>query len=514
MIAQPHPGFRYALRLGATAVTVVAAVFLLSRATVPEGRLSTTTDFSGPAPFLSEPKPSERITDPVVGVDGKTRRPLTGTPLYLDLKPPAEFDSVTVTLRYANVGAPVVELAALASSPDGQYDVRGAEHRLLDSFGWESVTSGSLALYQRRQVYASVDGFLRQPPPASKLATYRAEPPVAHRLEDYEPSETVRAIRASLRGGHRILTYVKGEPLSFSFSVQDMNRELGADPAFVNVFRLGDTTPLASARLDDDGSAADDQKASGLRTVAISLADPAEGAYRVEFTATPDVFIREIRTRQSKVAFEGRLFLGDYVGYSDQIPTASVWTDGSRLAARTPHAEGTQTLVVGAARLTLDQPNVAGFADLDGAGLVRIDSPKRNVLLETDGTFAFSESAWFDPLPFRLDAHATREDLDRRGIDFVFASYAPPEREGETLETVATFDLSSLARTETGAYRFAISAPGADAEEGIGLLLESATFALRRDSLWSWGGLFGGSVEEETGFHILPYGVPYGEKVL
>jgi len=516
MSNQPSPEFRQTIRTVAFVITAASVIFILSRAVVPEGRLTTTTDFSGPAPYLSEPKPSERIADQLIGEKAPAGRPVIGSPIYLDLKPPAQFKSVTMKLKYRNAAESLVEIGALTSFPDGQYDIRGGENRLLDSLGWERVSGNGVDLYQRAHVYSSVNDFLNTPPQFTKVASYQAEPPLGFRIQGYEPSAAVNVIHASLRGGHRILTYVKGEPLNFSFTVQDMNRELGADPVYVNLYQVGGEQSLASAKLPDDGNITDSQLSSGLRKVEVSLDAPVEGAYRIELTATPDIFIREIRTPQNKVVFDDRLFLGDFVGYSDSVPKAIVWTDGTLLTARTPHAEGMQTVSAGPEKLVLDQPNIPVSANLAGKELHEVSAPKRNVLLESDGVFALSESAWFNPLAFPINERTTADKLDTRGIDFVFANYAPPKQIGGTKEITETFDLSKLARTETGAYRFVISMPGFDdAGSSKDFMLESASFALRRDKGGFISDMFGSRHDADSLLlRVVPQGVSFGEKIL
>ena len=258
-----------------------------------------------------------------------------------------------------------------------------------------------------------------------------------------------------------MLTYVKGEPLRFSFVTQDMNREQGADPVLVTLYRLGSAEPVARESLGDDGNVSDDQKSSPLRTVSIELVAPEEGAYRIEFTATADTFIREIRTAQSKIVFEGGIFLGDLTGYSDRVPAATVYVSGSRIAARTPHAEGMQTITVAGQGVPLDAPNDIVTAPLS-KGVTEVVAPKRNVRIETDGLIALSRGAWFDPLPYAVGSATTRADLDARGIDFVLAAYAAPAAEGAVRQAEATFDLHSLARTPSGAFRFAFAALNPD----------------------------------------------------
>lgn len=478
-----HPAFAVAIRAAAATFTAGAVLFLLSRAVIPEGRLSTVTDFSGPAPFLSEPKPSARLAEADMDANGMITRAVAKSPLYVDIRPPAAFDTIAVELRYEASGRPAVEIGALASSLDDRFDVRPAEHAGIDALQWSRVSSGKLTLLQRDGRYASVDEFFHNPPRVSEVATYLADARLPYRLEGYVPSGTARTFRPSIRGSARILAYAKDEPLSFSFALQDMNRMAGEDPAYVSVTRIGgDGKVLATAVLKDDGNTEANQKSVGLRTLSISLADPAEGAYRIILSTTSDVFIREIGTRQSKLVFEGTAYLGDHVGYSDQTQPVTLWTDARRLVMRTSHVEGLQTITAGGTQVIIDEPHLRYVTRLPGQPLVAVRSPRRDVLFEADGTFAFSQSEWFDPLPFMLGPDTIPSDLEGRGIGYLLTSYEPPTFDGNDHLATAVFDTSALDKTADGDYRMAIIVPGVEDGQSE-IRLRSATVTMRRTPL-------------------------------
>lgn len=517
MIRDVNPVFAAAARVLGALATAAALFYLFFRAVVPEGRLTTTTDLTRPAPFVSEPKPSERLAEPVTGQGGASMRPLLADPLYFDLTPPSAFDSVAMTVRYANAGQPVIELGALASSIDEQYEMQAVDDALIDSLPWTRVASGRLTLLQRDRRYASVDEFFRDPPDRKRVAAYHADvSALPFVLPGYAPAAEGRTVWVSLRGSHRLLTYVKGEPLGFSFSVQDMNRQEGADPVIVSVYREGGVEPVARAILPDDGDTRDDQRSSKLRSVAVSIADPAEGVYKIEFTASSDVFIREIKTRQKKLVFADHVYFGDHVGYSDLVPPAAVWTDGRRLAARTAHAESLQTLSVGKFKLALGSPNVRYVQAVADGGRVRVVAPKRDVLLETDGLFALTPDEYFDPEPYPIEWYTTKDDLDRAGAQYVLARYEPPSTDGAMRSAVAVFDAKTLARTKDGAWRFVIAAPGI-ADTHHGLRIASVSFTLRREPI-TWSNAVGRlfaifAPRGEQVLRVARYGVSYGESL-
>jgi len=477
----------YSIVIRAAAVVVVAGLlfFLAVKAVAPTGSLSVTTDLVRPSPFISEPKPSERLAAAAADDSGRTLAPLVDSPLYLDLTPPSAFDAVTMTVRFTNRNGALVELGALASSIDEQFDPRPAAAPLLDSLDWTRVSSGDLTLLERDRRFASVDEFFRQPPDPKQVAVYRARFDVPFSLPGYRPAGQPREIDVSLRGRHRLLTYVQGEPLNFTFYLQDMNRQAGADPVIVSVYRLGAAEPIARTILEDDGDTADDQHSSKLRAAAISVTDPPDGVYQIELTADDDVFVRRIVTGQSKVVFQDRVYLGDQVGYSDDLRPVTVFTGGQELQARTPHLESVQTLRVAGRPLEISEPQTKYVRRLPaGAGLTPVVSTRHDVLLETDGLFAFAAGDYFDPLPLTVSWYTTAADLKALGVGYILTTYEPPENDGGLDQASATFDAAKLARTEDGAYRFAILAPGIS-EEPRDLRLASVTFTLDREPL-SW----------------------------
>jgi len=475
--------YSLAIRAGAAAAVLGLLAFLAYQAAVPAGSLSTVSDLVRPAPFVSEPKPSERLASPVEGADGRPLFPLIDSPLYFDVTPPSRFDSVTATVRYANNSGALLEIGALASSIDDQFELRPGANRLLDSLNWNRVRSGELTLLERGHHYASIDEFLRRPPDLGRLAVYRAKAAVDYRPAGYRPAGQTREIEVSLRGRHRLLTYVDGEPLSFTFYVQDMNRQEGADPVIVSVYRLGETEPAARSILADDGNTSDDQRSSKLRAVALTLTDPAPGVYQLEFTASNDVFIRKLLTPQSKLVFAERLYLGDHVGYSDVVRPLRLLVEGQSLTARAAHLESLQTLTVAGGDLPLGEPQTRYSRRLPvGGGLQAVVSPLRDVLLETDGVFALSAADYFDPLPFTLNQFTTQADLDARHIDFILTGYQEPETDGTLYQARASFSADKLALTPGGAYRFAILAPGVS-EMQHDLRLASVAFTFERGPL-------------------------------
>jgi hypothetical protein len=508
------PIFALSIRLIAVAAVALMFVRVLSAAVSPDGYLRLVTDIVDPSPFISEPKPSERLEL----TKGAPYR-VTGNPVYFDLQPPSDFETVTVQARYLNQGQSVVEIGALVNRLDGQFDLQGVENRLIDSLAWPRLTSGKMTLLQRTSEYRALDDFIAQPPDPSRVAVYRTSLNWPYRPTAASANAVSKTRQVSLRGHHRLLTYSDGAPLAINFSVQDMNRQSGADPVTLSVYRQGVSDAVARTVLADDGNTSDDQLSSGLRQIAVSLTDPEPGLYRLEFTAPADVFIRSLTTRQNKLVFLDRLYLADHVGYSDQTPPVTVYLGGRTVMARTAHEEGLQKLAVDDWALEVSEIHQPHFSWLgQGRGPFALTSPRRDILLETDGVFALHPDDFFSPLPTQLDWYLGTDDLDSAGIDFIVTEYEQPLIDDRTTVAQATFAVDQLATTEDGAYRFAFSAPGIEATQED-LRLESVAFILQREPVGWWGGLaallndLGWEVNDRQTGAILPTGQSYGEHV-
>ncbi|MBI4457380.1 hypothetical protein HY633_00260 [Candidatus Uhrbacteria bacterium] len=507
--------YRRRLRLAVVIAVVFGLAYLLWHTLIPGGSLTVTTDLVHPAPFVSEPKPQGRLADDITDDAGRTLSPLIHHPLYLDLTPPSRFDRVRMTVRYLNTGHGQIELGALASSLDEQYAADVVEQRLIDTLPWSRVESNGLVLLQRVRRYDSIDAFLRKPPDRRAVAATDNAVVFPTRL-DIPAGGDSRTIEVSLRGQHRLITYADGAPLALSFIVQDMNRETGEDPVIVSVYRLGESKPLTRVTLDDDGNIGSDQHSSKLRTVSASLSNPAAGAYQIEFTASADIFIRKIVTRQTKLVFAEKIYLGDLIGYSDNIRPRTVIASGRRLIARTAHTISLQTLAFDGNTLIVDEPNTRFMRDLAGgpAGTaVRV--PKGDLLLETDGVFALTPGDLFEPLPYRIQWDTAAAELQRRGIEYVLARYHPPQTVDGLTEASAEFDLRRLALTRDGDYRFVIGAPGID-ESQQEVRIASVAFTLLREPL-GFGNLRSSLAQmfepPVSASLILPDGHSFGERL-
>lgn len=412
------------------------------------------------SPFIHGLRPTSRVQ-----IGGDTGR-VTGDPVYLSVTPPGDYERATVTLLFRAVGQPMIELGATVNAAAGQILLKPIWHETLEHINWSTIREGDLVLYQRAPVFNDVSDFLDAPPELSRIATYHAELPPAKRLpSSWIEGAPASVTNASLRGFHEFVTVTDGRDVVLDVMYMDMNRNLGADPVIVRLYQDGRL--IAQAQAEDDGVESDTNASLGRQTLRVEAQKPSSGIVKVELNAGTDIYWRELRLSLPKLTFLSNVTIGDEVGYLPSSRPVSLVTDAQHLTLFTRHAEGVQTIRVGDRTQEIAVPHERYEMESYGNGVTTVQIPKGDLVLVTDGLLAFSERAYFDPFPVRLD---DRTDLDKLGVDFVLARYRSPEEANGWFEGSATFDVASLERERPlGSHgepvgrgeslRFVISAP-------------------------------------------------------
>lgn len=425
-----------------------------------DGTTRVVWDTKRPSPFVHGLRPTSRIVMDDTGVK------LTGDPVYLSITPPGDYERVTLKVLIQPEEQPMVELGATVNAKAGQIVLKPLWHETLEHINWSTIREGNLALFQREVVYDDLSDFLDAPPELSRIATYHAE---------LSPSETfpvawtqgspASVTNASLRGFHEFVTVTDGRDVALDVLYMDMNRNPGVDPVIVRMYQDGRL--LAEVKAQDDGVEADTNASLGRQTLHIEAQKPAPGIVKVELNAGTDIYWRELHLSQSKLTFLSNVTIGDEVGYLSAPRSVSLFTDAQHLTVFTRHAEGVQTLTVGGEELEVTVPHERYQVESRAAGISSVHIPKGDLVLVTDGLLAFSQAAFVDPFPVRLD---DRTDLDKLGVDFVLARYLVPQEEDGWVVADATFDLASLERerplgaqgeptARASSLRFVLSAP-------------------------------------------------------
>lgn len=388
------------------------------------------------SPFIGSLSPAERI-------EGWN---VIDEPVYFTIRPPSsEYETVTVRITFDPNDTPLIELGPLADPFSRAFDLRPLYNKTLEALTWpREVYANGLRYFTR-------DGELLEN--AENLALYHAENPTPFRIASYRARSTVQTVTTSLRSSHRAVVYVKNEPLAIDFLFTDVNRTTGEDPLTLRVLNERDEV-VYETTLVDDGNKGKDQEFT-RRPLSLRIDDLPEGPYRVEWTTTSDLFLREWTTTLSKFVFQNSVSLGDQVGWRDEELTQMLVTDGKNFSAETLHVEGVQTIRVGSSVLDLRAPHVLAYLTTTESGILSVTVPRGDVRLTVDGMIAFSPDAFFDPEGIILSGST---DLASREIDAILTSYQPVVQEDGLMVAEQTFVIAPYLDAG-GVMTFALSAP-------------------------------------------------------
>lgn len=425
-------------------------------AIVPSGVFVVERTVNERSPYLDRLLPDARVETPYQEADGDWIQKIVGDPVFFFVHPQRSFDSVKTEVRFKNTNVPIIEFGVLADKTTGAYTLEPLQNLIIDNSDWFRLEKDDIVLLQRNKKFASFDAFLAAPPKRAEIASYHYDWAAPYRLNDYQPSNEVVSTVINLRGTHEFYTYIKNETLSFQFGLIDLNCQIGEDVVnLVVVNEVGQV--VVEESLADDSNANGNCFSSGLRTMGITAADLPEGVYKIQMKAGRDIVFKFIFTNQQKITFLNQLWLAEG-GESG----ANFLTEGKNLKFVTRLAAGTQTLNVGGETVEIAAPFVEYQHAPTAAGLVAVTAPRANdLLVRANGHFAFLPSQYFNPDLFRLTAET---DLDRLGINYIIAEYAPPRQDGEWLAATAILDTSNVSFDEK-TWKFVISAPTAGQDD-------------------------------------------------
>lgn len=413
-------------------VPIIVFSWLVYKDLVISGILEAEYDFSHPSPFISVLRPQGRLSEIMIDDQGNAYQKIVDQPVYFDVRLPRRFDTATVRLRYKNSDQRVFEIGAMVDKRLWQFDLKPVENKIIDylfydKFRWSSIRSGDTILFQKDPQYRTVEDFLNNLPPTDKIAVYHYKLPYTFSLPGYQPQEGGIEIHKSLRGFHRFYTYIKNEPLDFTFLLQDVNRHRGDDYMSIDVYSLQNDAVIDSEFIKIDENVSDNAVYSKTQEVRLHLSDLPEGVYRIDLvTPSDDIFIRSIRTEQDLLVFINKIYLADSVGYSDEFdderraPT-QLYTNGSTFFFKTAHIEGIQSVLVDDIPLKIERTHEQ-YSVHTPFGEKRLFIPQNDIIVETRGLFAFSELQFFNP---EITSLSDGMEFDSERIAYVIANYRP-----------------------------------------------------------------------------------------
>lgn len=388
-------------------------------------------------------------------------------PVYLDVRVPSHYDTLTLSLEIDNGDETLLEAGlAMDGTGERQYYLQPLQHRQLDQLAWPKVTDGELTLWQKYGRYKSVAEFLADGQQGSRVATFNYSLDRPFSIPGYRDPDEPLTLDATLRGPVEMAVYLAATgTLRMSFDLQDNNRTPGPDPvAFV--VRSAAGRVAYTDLLPDDGRTGDRVGASPRRTVDLEVPGLAAGVYFVELRMNQDLFVRRIVSRHHKLVFRERLYLADSAEYADgftdlRAAPPTVYSDGRRFLFRTAHPAGYQAVSVNGVSVAQLAVRHQEYYASSSTPISTISSPRGDLQIETDGWLAFGSSQLFNPT-----AYTVRSVAQLTAFDYLLARYQPQAGSGwRTAE--ARFNLAGAARTN-GRVRVLIS--GAEPTGGEGTL--------------------------------------------
>jgi hypothetical protein len=469
--------------------------YLVDKELVISGKLIVKKDFGHGSPFILDLLPWQRVAEIKKDDQGNYSQKILDQPVYFDLNLPQRFDKGTAEITYKNdsIDCPTLfQIGGQATPNDWEYAMKPLENQNLDQLDWPRVEENDVVLYEREKKFNTIDEFLNNLPDISKIAVYNYKLDYDFKIPDYKPTKGLE-IDNTIRGRHTIYTYIDGgEPLDFTFTVEDINRHVGADPAEIAVYKKDQR--IYNTTLPDDGITDESGESSEERKIRLLPSNLTQGTYKIEIKASDDIFIRNIKTKEHLLAFAGRLYLADNDEYKDSLsdirtkPT-TVYAKGYKIITSAAHQTSEQTIRIN----NLTEPNdyeielaeahqQYSYYNLNPRNIVSLYSPKNDILIEGDGLFSFSKESFFNPL---LTTFRDESELEVLGINYVIADYQTPKTIDGWKVATADFDLGRLYWREN-TLRFALSIPDIECQDKK---IKGIKFVLEKEPL-TWGKLW------------------------
>lgn len=462
------------IRIILWSLLVLVILWLLNMAVVPSGKITYVQDFSGDNFFMQKLTPAERVWPVQNGA-----QKIIGDPAYFALRTPRRFDKAKVTIKFKNNSElPIMEMGLLTDKIVWNYKLQPLQNKIVDQLSriWPIVRDGQTVLLQKEKRYNSISEFLANRPPQNEIALYNYNLANNFSLKNYQASSADYEIDYALRGPYQFYTYIQNEPLNFDFTFLDLNQNKDRDPIVVNLY--SGNKLIKAYSLPDNGLASDNGQVSQEKKMAINLKNLPTGLYKIELRVNNDIVTKDIKTKQSKVAFINKIWLAD-----QGKGGITVYTDSVEFSAQTINPAKLQTITVNNKQLQLGstyrQFKIA--TDNSSSSSVKVVLPKDDVMLSGDGVFSFSQIDLFNPDFRKVGSQANIGD----SINFVIANYTSPQTTGDYQVSEATFDLSSAYR-EFNKYSLMISIPGLKTDDGINdnVEIDEIKIELEGVSLW------------------------------
>ncbi|MFH1535222.1 MAG: hypothetical protein ABIF80_04545 [Patescibacteria group bacterium] len=448
-------------------LTLLLFYWIFNQYFFPSGKLEVVYDFEEDSIYISHLEPWQRLLPPAEE-NGVWSQRVKDDLVYFNVHNPRWFERITAEIVFNNENQNIIEIGARANSENGYLD-RTLQNKIIDELDWKSIDENGVTLFQKEVKYDSIGSFINDYVDnvlvTNEVGQYFYRLPENRIIADYEKSNRETVIDHSIRGSQIIYTYIKDEELDFSFYKTDLNRYIGSDSVAVDIFQHKNGKNIFFGTLDDDGVEEIGDLSESTQELSVQIPNLEEGVYRIEIKGNNDFVINKISSHQKLIVFSKTIFLADNEEYINNFVPGSksttLFTNSSIINFKTPHPAGLQNIRIGDSELNLETVNAVYGAQLEGFTEILI--PHNDVLIESNGLFAFSKDQYFNPFPLNVSTLNANSSTD--SIDYIITRYTPPSEEDGWITKSQTFEVSDLYRDKSGNLRFRLSAPGLGEDE-------------------------------------------------
>lgn len=478
--------WRLILLLGST--LIVAHILLMYYA--PYKDLVLTYNFSAKPLLISEFTPSGRVLDREQNVtNGEYYQRLVAEPAYFTADIPKRYQQAEVTFEYQNPEQSIIQLGINLQYSADQFTplFQPLQNKYLEESTWPTIENEKYVLYQKIPNYKSVEDFLAHPPANAKTGTWLEGFDVKQIDEQYQAAHTGIVVDHPIRGTHHLFTYIKNQPLKFTFKYYDINNLPGEDPFWIQLKRNGEI--IEETKNPDDGEIGIATKSTGEKTIEFRKNNLQEGVYELDLSVSDDIIITHIETDQDKLVFKDRVHLAGTKDYETFVPNintepSTLYTSANYITAIAKHPVGVEPLEMYNGTFDIATVNVPYTWDNPIFEQPHHFTAKHNDIdVYGDRPFSFSEDNWFDPF-FGRYALNQYTNVDR--LDYMITKkYTPPGKKRSWYTASTTFDLTKINRSEISQLQFIVSAPGLPAASQ-GIKVRNLTIRASKPSTTLW----------------------------
>jgi hypothetical protein len=401
---------------------------------------------NGPMDRISKPMQETAVPSNI------TYRNLTKDLVYFDLTHPnlADHSKINVQVRFKD------------NFPQEHDFKLGAHNKEEWSYNWKAIydpfhakleetfhpasSDDSYRIYSvnNPDMIKNVTDFLLHPPSGSTIAV---EPDIKNKVNT-EPDITINrsaslTINRTLRGGHTFYTYIDSETLEFAVTKQDMNWYDGSDDLKITVYSNSDQEK-GNITIPDDGDSSTSHAMGPKQTRTISIPGLETGVYKIVMAGGGDLYIQNISTKQDKLVAEKKLFV---------ISPAELYTEsisGGYLGFLTYHDSAYQDIRVQNSTLStsikIDRSKVQYKTYISPSSeLCEISLPVGDMVLTSDGYFAFTKHSYFNPV--RCNVVTLQNNLNwikNNAVDYIVINSMNTTNEGEWVTAETQWDIKDL----------------------------------------------------------------------